>query len=131
MNNIFAQLKELLKDAYCPYSKYRVASLVDTDKGLFKGVNVECGSYGLTICSEQSSIVSAISNGAKEFNRLYLLTSSTDVLGTPCGKCRQIISEHFKDEQEIVIFDLKGNYKIFKVNELLPFGWKPSTLNNI
>lgn len=130
MKEIFNELKQLLNNAYCPYSKYNVAAIVDTDKGLFKGVNVECGSYGLTICAEQSAIVSAISNGAKKFNRVYVLTSSTDILGTPCGKCRQIISEHLKDEQEIVIFDLKGNYKIFKLEELLPYSWKPTTLNN-
>ena len=130
MNEIFIQLKELLNNAYCPYSKYKVATIVDTDKGMFKGVNVECGAYGSTICSEQSAIVSAISNGAKKFNKLYLLTSSTDILGTPCGQCRQVISEHFEENQEIIIFDLKGNYKVFKVKELLPFSWNPSTLNN-
>ena len=39
--NKFKELKELIKNSYSPYSKFATAAIVHTDKGDFKGINVE------------------------------------------------------------------------------------------
>ena len=37
----------------------------------------------------------------------------------PCGACRQVISEF--DIPQIILANLKGNYKVISLDELLPF----------
>ncbi|MCM1370599.1 MAG: cytidine deaminase [Clostridium sp.] len=114
----------LLDNSYSPYSKFRVASiLVMKDGREFNGVNVENASYGASICSERSAIVSAISNGYKkgDFESLYVMCGDSNTISTCCFVCRQVISEFFLPDDIITCFDKNGNYKEFKVNELCPY----------
>ena len=61
------KLKELLKNSYSPYSKFRVSSIVIMKDGTeFGGVNVENASYGATICAERNAILQAIAHGYKK-----------------------------------------------------------------
>lgn len=53
INLVFKRLQQLLKAAYCKYSNYPVACLIETNDGWYAGVNVENGSFGLTICAER------------------------------------------------------------------------------
>ena len=88
--------------AHAPYSKFRVGTALLTESGNFYcGVNVENISYGLTICAERSAIVSAIAAGETKFKILVLALPGG---GTPCGACRQVISE-FCDDLPILIVD--------------------------
>lgn len=99
------QLKNLLNNAYAPYSKFKVASVVEMNDGnTFQGVNVENASYGATICAERSAILSAISAGYKkgDFKKLYLTSSSLDLI-FPCNICRQVMVEFFDPDTEIVL----------------------------
>ena len=58
------ELKQLLNNAYAPYSKYRVAAILETNDGkIFTGVNIENASFGATICAERVAIYKAISEG--------------------------------------------------------------------
>lgn len=124
-NQIFLELKELLNNSYCPYSNYPVASLVETENGFVKGVNVENGSYGLTICAERSALVSAISQGNKQLKNIYLITKDNNNTGTPCGACRQCIAELIANDGKIVVFNYDGTYNEYSKEELIPFVWDP------
>ncbi|OZJ01718.1 hypothetical protein BZG36_05178 [Bifiguratus adelaidae] len=80
--------------SYSPYSNFRVgAALLAEDGTFFKGCNVENASYGGAICAERTAYVKAISEGYKSFIGLAVATDLTDDFCSPCGICRQFISE--------------------------------------
>ena len=126
------KLKNLLNNSYSPYSKFRVASIVVMKDGTeFCGVNVENASYGVCNCAERSDIYSAISNGYKryDFDKLYVMCDSNDI-GTPCFICRQVISELFESDREIICINPKGDSKKYTVAELCPYPFDDKTLNS-
>lgn len=125
------KLLNLLDRSYSPYSKFRVAAIVVMKDGTeFVGVNVENASYGVCNCAERSAIYSAISNGYKryDFEKLYVMCD-TDKLGTPCFVCRQVISELFESDKEIVCITNKGEEKVFTVDSLCPYPFSDESLN--
>lgn len=110
--------KNSAKNAYAPYSNYKVGAALQTKNGkIFTGSNVENASYGLTMCAERTAIFKAVSEGEKEFEKMVIFAHSPK-MPYPCGACRQVISEFSKDMRIIVAND----DDIFETNiaELLP-----------
>ena len=108
-------LKRLLRNSYSPYSNFKVSAIVDTDIGEFAGVNIENSSFGATICAERNAIFNAISNGAKNFNKLsidYLYKESNAKVDGTIKITNKEISES-KNEGSI---ELSINYDKYKVN---------------
>jgi cytidine deaminase len=110
--------KEVAKNSYSPYSKFKVGCAVLCDNGeIYLGTNIENASYGLTICAERVAIFNAISNGAKKITALAVYTDRKDV--TPCGACRQVIFEFSKNAD--IIYNSKNNkMKVTNIKSLLP-----------
>lgn len=122
------KLKELLNNAYAPYSKYKVAAILKTKEGnLFTGVNVENASFGATICAERVAITKAISEGYNDFKELYVMVDS-EKIGTCCFICRQVIAEFFDKESDIYCYNNKGEVEIFKVKDLCPYPFNKENL---
>ena len=124
------KLIKLLDNSYSPYSNFKVAAiLVTKDKREFNGVNVENASYGASICAERSAIVNAISNGCTkdDFDKLYIMVSGNK-LSTCCFLCRQVISEFFSLDSQIILLDKNNNEKIYKVSELCPYPFNEGDL---
>ena len=85
---------EAATKSYSPYSRFRVgAALLCADGSVVCAANVENRSYGLAICAERSAFVSAIAQGKTEFAELVIATPDSDYPVSPCGACRQFISE--------------------------------------
>ncbi|MDD2489865.1 MAG: cytidine deaminase [Bacilli bacterium] len=115
------ELKELLNNAYAPYSNYQVAAIIKMKDGkTFPGVNVENASYGATICAERNAINSAISHGYKkgDFEVLYLMNSSNKI-GFPCFICRQTFSEFFDLDMDVIMYTKDGQEQKLKVKDLV------------
>ncbi len=120
---LFKAAKQVLDNAYSPYSKVNVASaIIDNEDRIFSGVNVENTSFGLTICAERSAIVSAISNGAKGI-RAVLIISTLGAI-PPCGACRQVIAEFAEPSTPIYLADSEGIRTEITIGELLPHAFK-------
>jgi cytidine deaminase len=78
-------------NAYAPYSKYHVgAAVLGVSGQIFVGCNVENASYGLCNCAERTAVFTAVCAGEREFVAVAI---ATDNGGTPCGACRQVLSE--------------------------------------
>ena len=97
--------REASRQAYCPYSKFRVGSAVLTEGGeIVSGCNVENASYGLTICAERNAVFQAVARGARSLTAVAVYTpTSTPTL--PCGACRQVINEFGPDALVLSLCD--------------------------
>ncbi|MDF2556348.1 MAG: cdd [Bacillales bacterium] len=115
--------------AYAPYSKFLVgAALLTEDGEVFHGCNIENAGYSLTNCAERTAIFSAIAKGKKKFSKLAVVCD-TERPGSPCGACRQVISEFFTPNAEIILTNLKGDVQLTTITELLPGAFTPEDLN--
>lgn len=116
---------EAKRNAYVPYSHFKVGAALLTKTGeVFKGANVECSSYGMTICAERCALVKAVSEGYQEFTKIALVGGLDDKLiyTTPCGACRQFLTD-FNREMSVIMGYLEAGkikYKEMKLRELLP-----------
>jgi cytidine deaminase len=117
---------EARKHAYVPYSKYRVGAALRTKSGrVFTGVNVESAAYPTTMCAERVAVYKAVSEGAREFDIIAVVTDNG---GSPCGGCRQVLAE-FGLETVVLIADGRGQLvKEMTVAELLPEAFTPNHL---
>ena len=116
--------------SYSPYSKFKVgAALLCKDGKVFKGANVENSSYPLCMCAERNALYSAMMNGYKKEDFVALaIAAETDEPCSPCGACRQVISELFPRDGAIVLTNLKGDLKETNIDELLPFAFSGDVL---
>lgn len=125
------KLLELLKKSYAPYSKFRVSAIVETTDGkIYTGVNIENASYGATVCAERVAIFKAVSEGYKkgEFKRLHVMVDSPKI-SSCCFMCRQVISEFFNNDTEIILYNNKDEYKTYTKEELCPLPFDSEDLD--
>jgi cytidine deaminase len=109
-------------NSYSPYSKFRVgAAILCEDGSVVTGANVENRSFGLTICAERSALVAAVSSGKRSFKALAIATPDATYPVSPCGACRQVLSEFFPPETPVQF----GNSSESRVNctiaDLFPY----------
>lgn len=127
-------IKELIKlaienkkNSYSPYSNFRVSSVVLTKKGnIYKGVNIENAAYSVTLCAERSALSSAISAGDREIDTIVITGDST--MTYPCGVCRQFMAEFLDSDSKIVIANSIENYKIYGLEDILPYNFSKKDL---
>lgn len=110
------------ENAYVPYSSFKVgAALLSSEGKVYKGCNVECASYGATICAERTALASAVADGAIEF-LMIAVCADTEEFCTPCGICRQMLYE-FSPSMAVLCCNKHKEYKKLTVKELLPHGF--------
>ncbi len=114
--------EEARKNAYVPYSKFRVgAALLTKDNKVFTGCNIECASYGGTNCAERTAIFKAVSEGHKDIEAIAIASSNSENNQPtyPCGICRQVIVE-FGPDIRIIMGHSEGDIIECKIKDLLP-----------
>ena len=128
------QLIELAKEArklsYSPYSNFAVGAVILTKDGkIFKGSNIENASYPLCMCAERNALYNAYMNGYKKEDLVSLtLVADTDTPCTPCGACRQVISELFPKNAPINMANMKGEVLTMTIEDLLPLSFSGEDL---
>lgn len=122
---LVAAARQARHHAYAPYSHYPVSAAILADDGrIFTGVNVENSSYGLTVCAERIAIFKAVSEGVQRVQALVVITDNG---GSPCGACRQVISE-FAGDIPVWLGDAQGNLRETSLYTLLPDHFGPEHL---
>ncbi|KAI9267314.1 cytidine deaminase [Sporodiniella umbellata] len=122
-DTLFQKALKAREYSYSPYSKFRVgACLLAEDGTFFSGCNVENASYGAAICAERTAFVKAVSEGQRKFAALAI-SSDLEEFITPCGICRQFISEFVPTTLPVFFLNKHGENKEFKFGELLPMAF--------
>tara|TARA_R110002096_G_scaffold23303_8_gene74251 strand:- start:783 stop:1280 length:498 start_codon:yes stop_codon:yes gene_type:complete len=128
--------REARENAYAPYSKFKVGAAVLMGEKIFAGCNVENASYGGTICAERAAIFAGVAAGHQTIQALALTTgaeSGTPIESrSPCGLCRQVISEFAPPSTSILLDGGTSDEEIYlgdiiTLGQLLPwkFQFKP------
>jgi cytidine deaminase len=120
---MFQQAKDILNNAYVPYSHYKVGCCIRTSNNqFFVGCNVENAVYGLTCCAEANAIVNMIIHGDKEIAEMIIIAES-DTCCVPCGACRQRISEFASGDILIHMGTHQAIMATKTLKELLPMAF--------
>lgn len=116
---------EARQRSYSPYSKFAVgAALVCHDGSVYIGANVENASYPLCMCAERNALYGAMMDGKRADDMAALaIVADTEGPCSPCGACRQVISELFPKDAPIYMANLRGDIVQTSVEELLPFAF--------
>lgn len=123
-DQLIERAKTALGYAYVPYSNFQVGAAVKMGSGnIFTGSNIENASYSLTCCAERTAIFKAVSEGETDFAAIAVI-GNTEKPISPCGACRQVMSEFFTNETKVYLSNIKGNVYESSISELLPFQFK-------
>ncbi|WP_257297514.1 cytidine deaminase [Haloarchaeobius sp. FL176] len=115
------------ENAYAPYSTYTVgAALLTADGTVYTGCNIENANYSNSLHAEEVAVGKAISDGQQEFERVAVSSGAQDGV-TPCGMCRQTLSE-FADDDLVVVCDEGDTNRSYSLGTLLPDAISAKTL---
>lgn len=116
--------------SYSPYSHFAVGAAILTKDGkTYVGANIENSSYPLCMCAERNALYNAMMDGYKKEDLIALaIVADTDEPCSPCGACRQVISELFPVGKPIYLANLKKQEKETTIEELLPFAFSGDDL---
>lgn len=130
IQNLFEQAFQIQKNAYAPYSKFRVgaAILLDNNK-IVLGSNQENAAYPSGLCAERVALFQAASNFPEsKISKIVITTApeATEISSpiTPCGACRQSIAEYENKQDSPIEIYFMGEmgmiYKSESLKNLLP-----------
>lgn len=123
--DLINKAKKARLKAYAPYSNFKVGAALLTKSGkVYTGANVENSTFGLTVCAERVAVFKSVNEGEKDFVKIVVVADKNPPI-TPCGACRQVLSEFAKD-LKIVCANLKGKVERYSLKELLPEAFEKS-----
>ena len=127
---LIAKAKEARELSYSPYSHFAVGAAVLTKDGeVFLGANIENSAYPLCMCAERNALYNAYMHGYKKDDiEALALIADTDEPCSPCGACRQVISELMPSKAPIIMANMNGAMKETNAEELLPFAFSAEDL---
>ena len=131
IQDLMTQAVEVRKNAYAPYSKFKVGVAIILDNGkVVLGSNQENAAYPSGLCAERVAIfyAGAVYPEAKILKMAITAASDTNQTTAPippCGSCRQSIAEYeIRQETPIEIYfmgEIGAIYKSESLKNLLPF----------
>lgn len=138
-SNLIQKAKEATNRAYAPYSNFHVgAALLLSNGEIITGNNQENAAYPAGLCAERVAFFSSKSNNPEATIRKVAIVARNGAddhfkLATPCGNCRQVMSEYENNQEEPIQVYLCGEdgkvYESESVENLLPFKFSDKYLN--
>jgi homotetrameric cytidine deaminase len=108
--------------AYAPYSNFNVgAALRDETGALHSGANVENGAFPQGACAEAAAIGALITGGGTRILEVAVM-ADTELI-TPCGGCRQRLSEFAAADVPVHLCGPDGIHRTVTLGDLLPYSF--------
>jgi len=128
---LITRAKEILKDAYAPYSQFYVGAALRLNSGeIITGSNQENMAYPSGLCAERVAIYyanSAYPNKTIKTIAVVAKAKNFEIAKpvSPCGACRQAMAEYeLKQKEPIRLIMAGGNDEIYiseSIENILPF----------
>jgi cytidine deaminase len=116
--------------AHAPYSGFRVGACIRAESGrLYTGCNVENAAYPQGQCSEATAIGAMVSGGDTKIAEIVVLADGAR-LCTPCGGCRQRLSEFAGPETPVHMCGPDGLRQTIALGDLLPYAFIADNLED-
>ncbi len=122
LKTLYEEALRASQKSYSPYSSFPVgAAVLLADDTIVTGTNIENRSYGLTNCAERTAIFTAAAMGHRTFKAIAIAAPKADYPVSPCGACRQVMSE-FADASVPVVFGSSWENRVeTTIGKLFPF----------
>ena len=125
---------DAMKNAYVPYSGYRVGAALMTEDGkLFTGCNIENAAYTPTVCAERTAFFNAISSGERDFAAIAVAGGKDGVISgsfPPCGVCRQVMAEFCSPDLRFLLSRERSRIKSIHLTNCFPKRLRRKILKN-
>lgn len=115
------------KNAWAPYSNFKVGAAVLAGGQIFAGCNVENSSYPLSVCAERNAVAAAVAAGHRRVDAVAIVGGAARP-SAPCGGCRQVLSELAGEETPVVYASPSGARKTTTLGALLPASFRARDL---
>lgn len=123
LNEAISIATSVRQNSYAPHSNYFVGAALKGKSGkIYSGCNIENDGI-MSICAERVAFTKALSEGEKKFEYIVICGgSSLDTLEdcTPCGYCRQFMSEFVDDNFKIYLLSSNNKISEYTIADLLP-----------
>lgn len=124
--------KAATKNAYAPYSEFKVGAAVLLENGkIISGNNQENAAYPSGLCAERTVVFYTNANFPEQKIKAIAVAAyhkekfTKDVV-TPCGACRQVLLEtenRFKSPIKILMYSENGIYVLNSIKDILPLSF--------
>ncbi len=139
-NELLQSARSITAIAYAPYSHFLVGAVALLKNGeIVKGTNQENASYPVGLCAERA-LLAAASNLFPEIPIVAMAITYHNLNGmsnkpvSPCGMCRQALSEfenRTNQDIKLILSGMEGSvYIVEKSSDLLPLSFGKKDLHN-
>lgn len=129
IQELISRALEARKNAYAPYSDFRVgAALLSDSGGIYTGCNIENSAYTPTNCAERTAFFKAVSEGVRSFRAICIAGGpgerEPEKPCPPCGVCRQVMLEFCGPDFEVILAVNGQQYEVYTLDRLAPMGFR-------
>jgi cytidine deaminase len=109
------------------------AALLCSDGSVYTGSNIENAAFTPTVCAERVAFFKAVSEGKRDFMAIAIAGGKAGFAPapgvSPCGVCRQVMTEFCKAESfDVIVGSGADDMRAYKLGELLPLSFGPDQL---
>lgn len=125
---MMALAREMRERAYAPYSNHAVGAVLRTAGGkLYGGCNVENAAYPEGTCAEAGAIAAMVAGGERLAVEVLVMGPDGPPC-TPCGGCRQKLTEFCPPSTPVHICDSQSLLMTTSLAELFPHAFGPDNV---
>ena len=122
-HDLFEAARAAMQKAYVPYSRFPVgAALRTADDKLHAGCNIENASYPEGWCAETTALGAFIMAGGGTVREIAVVAEKMPRI-TPCGGCRQRLSEFVASDATLHLCDETGVVESVPFTSIFPRGF--------